>query len=65
MTLHLTGCWLPGVNDETTSQLADSLENGELLLVWATDDCALPHLNRLCADALRRMAAPVEEPPHA
>lgn len=65
MTLHLTGCWYPDVDDATTRALTDVLVNGDLRLVWGNDVDALPHLNRLCADALERMAGTPKETPDA
>lgn len=60
VTLHLTGCWYPGVDDDTLRGTAEALRDGSLRLVWF-DGNARTSFNVLCADALERMAGTPKE----
>lgn len=57
MTRHLTDCWYPGADDAEVRELARGLNRPDRPGIrWISCEEAL-----LCADALERMAGPLEE----
>lgn len=64
MTLHLTDCWYPGVDDAEVRELVRAMSSGVCEVVvmnyrsrsFTRQDCSV-----ICADALKRMAGTLEE----